>query len=388
MESNRLGGGWLGPKGDARFSARIDRRLWSNFDWLLLILTAALCAVGMVNLRSATYGGIYEPLYYVQLGSLALSAAAVLVSFLIPYRYFESLSYAVFLGAVGLLVVVLAGGYAAKGAQRWIALGPVSFQPSEITKIALAMALARYFSANPAHRGYGLPQLILPAAITMIPTVLILAQPDLGTALTHILIFASVVLFMRVRKSAIWATLVGVAIAAPVGWFFVLRDYQRQRILTMFEPSRDALGAGYHIRQSIIAIGSGQWSGKGYLLGTQSKLQFLPEQHTDFVFAVFAEEWGLIGCLVLFALYFLLLLKGAAIAVTSKDRYGSVLAFGLTTIVFWHVAVNLLMVVGMAPVVGMTLPFISYGRTSLVTMMIIVGLLLNISSRRYMFEQL
>ena len=376
------------PGRDHRYSVRVDRRLWSNFDWSLLFLSASLAVIGIVNLYSATYGSVYEGLYYIQLSSLAFSSIALLLAFLIPYRYFEATSYWIFLVAVLLLAVVLATGRVAHGAQRWIALGPISFQPSELMKIALAMALARYFGANPNYRGYGIRELILPAAITGLPVILILLEPDLGTAIMHILLFLTVVLFMHVRKSTVWFTLITFLLMIPVGWFFVLKDYQKERILTLFNSSRDPLGAGYHIRQSIIAVGSGRWTGKGLLQGTQTKLQFLPEHHTDFIFSVFAEEWGLLGCAVLLLLYFLLLLKGVTIAVQSKDRYGSILAFGLTTILFWHVAINLMMVMGLAPVVGVTLPFFSYGRTSLITIVIIVGLLLNISSRRYMFEQL
>ena len=377
----------FGPFAEPRFQARIDRRLWSQFDWALLGLTGALCAAGILNLYSGTYGGIYENLYYVQLASLGLGVGGLLVAFLVPYRFFEATSYLLYLGAIALLVAVLGAGSVSHGARRWLSLGHFTFQPSELSKIALAMVLARYFSANPNYSGYGPRELILPALLTLVPVGLILLQPDLGTALIHVLIFVTVALFMRVKPGTLWLTALLGVLVAPAGWFFVLKDYQKARILTLFDPDRDPLGSGYHIRQSIIAVGSGRWLGKGFLKGTQTKLQFLPEHHTDFIFSVYAEEWGLVGCLVLLAVYFSLLVKGAAISVASKDRYGSILAAGLTACLFWHVVINLLMVVGLAPVVGVTLPFFSYGRTSLISMLLIVGLLMNVSSRRYMFEQ-
>jgi rod shape determining protein RodA len=286
------------------------------------------------------------------------------------------------------LVAVLAVGQTSHGAQRWLGIGPLTFQPSEVSKIALAMVLARYFSGNPNYTGYGPRELVLPALITLVPVGLILAEPDLGTALIHLLVFLTVALFMRVRSGVLWLSVALSAVLVPAGWLFVLKDYQKERILTLFDPGRDPLGSGYHIRQSIIAVGSGQWFGKGFLHGTQTKLQFLPEHHTDFIFSVFAEEWGFAGGLVLLGLYFALLIKGVAISVSSKDRYGSILAAGLSAILFWHVVINLMMVVGLAPVVGVTLPFFSYGRTSLITMMLLVGLLMNVSSRRYIFEQM
>lgn len=388
MAFDRSPGGWVGSSPGDRVLARFDRRLLSNFDWPLLILALVLCGIGLVNLYSATYGGVFEHLYYVQVGSMSLAAFALLIAFVIPYRYFEALSYWIYLTMIVVLMLVLVIGHESHGATRWLVLGPLSFQPSELMKIAMCMALARYFSANPNYQGYGVKELLIPLGITVLPLILILAEPDLGTSLMHLLIFGSVVLFMRVKKSALVFTAVSAAIMAPISWFWILKDYQKTRVFTLFNPMSDPLGAGYHTRQSIIAVGSGQWTGKGFLQGTQTKLQFLPEHHTDFVFSVFAEEWGLIGCLVLLILYFFLLLKGSTVAVLSKDRYGSILAIGLTATIFWHVMVNLFMVVGLAPVVGVTLPFFSYGRTSLITMMAIVGLLINISSRRYMFEQL
>jgi rod shape determining protein RodA len=192
-------------------------------------------------------------------------------------------------------------------------------------------------------------------------------------------------LFVGVRRRVLIGVGVGGLVAAPLIFFFGLRDYQRERIWTLLDPDRDPTGTGWHIRQSLIAIGSGQFGGKGFLKGTQTKLDFLPEQHTDFIFSVLAEEWGFIGVVVVLALFFALIVWSVNIAMQSKDRFGMLLGFGLAAFIFWHVVINIGMVLGLMPVVGVPLPFISYGRTSLLTMMIAVGLLLNISGRRYIF---
>jgi rod shape determining protein RodA len=218
----------------------------------------------------------------------------------------------------------------------------------------------------------------------MVPTVLIVRQPDLGTAMVMVLIFFSVVMFVKIRLQSLLILCTTIILTTPFFWI-ALKGYQRARILTMLYPSMDPLGAGYHIIQSRIAIGSGGFLGKGYLHGTQCKLHFLPEHHTDFIFAVLGEEWGFVGCVVVLALYAALILWGLTRGVKTQDRYGSIIALGVTAMIFWHVVINVGMVLGMMPVVGLPLPFLSYGGSAIVVTMIGIGLLLNVRARRHIF---
>jgi len=228
-------------------------------------------------------------------------------------------------------------------------------------------------------------RIAVPVIMTFIPLVLIVKQPDLGTAMLIAIIVASINLFMKIEKRTFVFLLFFSIVSVPVVWFF-LQGYQKQRILTFLNPDLDPLNAGYHIIQSKIAIGSGMITGKGFLRGTQSALSFLPEQHTDFIFSVWAEEWGFIGSVVLLALFLILILLGLNISHRCRDSFGTILAAGITIMIFWQVFINVGMVMGLMPVVGVTLPFISYGGSSTLTMMISVGLLLNISMRRFMFD--
>ncbi len=233
-------------------------------------------------------------------------------------------------------------------------------------------------------RGFSLKELVVPGLILGVPALLIMKQPDLGTALLVLCIGGTMALFAGVQRSAI--VFLGMSgLAAAFGGWFLLHNYQKQRIMTFLNPERDPLGAGYHIIQSKIAVGSGGFSGLGFMKGTQSQLSFLPERHTDFAFSVFAEEWGLAGCLVLLSLYCLIVLWGLHIALRSNDRFGMYIAIGVSAMLFWHIIVNLGMVIGLLPVVGVPLPLFSYGGTSMVTTMTGVGLLLNVGMRRFMF---
>lgn len=221
--------------------------------------------------------------------------------------------------------------------------------------------------------------------LTLIPFAIIVRQPDLGTGMVVVLIALSITVFVKIERRAMIYIISGCTVTVPLVWFF-LKGYQKRRILTFLDPERDPLGAGYHIIQSKIAIGSGMIWGKGYLQGTQNALDFLPEQHTDFIFSVLAEEWGLVGSGMLLLLFFLLILWGLNIAQSCRDPFGVILAVGVTAMIFWQVVINIGMVMGLMPVVGVTLPFISYGGSSIVTVMVGIGLLMNVSMRRYMFE--
>ena len=301
------------------------------------------------------------------------------------YYVLERLAYPVYFFTIVLLVLVLIVGKVMSGSQRWLSLGAISFQPSELAKIAIVLVLAKFFSERGDYREYRLRDLWQPFVLTAIPCFLILKEPDLGSALFLGLVSFSVILIVKVY----WKSLVILAgsslLAAPLIWFG-LREYQQKRVLSFLSPDMDPLGAGYHINQSKIAIGSGQFWGKGFLKGTQTRLHFLPEQHTDFAFSVLAEEWGLAGSIALLLIYLFLILWGLNIAKSSKDRFGSILAAGIVAIIFWQVAINVGMVTGLLPVVGIPLILLSYGGSSLITTMAAMGILMSISMRRFMFQ--
>ncbi len=365
----------------------IDRRLIDHFDWSLVILVASLMLIGALNLYSTTLGARIDgvPIYLRQIMWYALGFLVMFLVAFIDYRHYRTFAYAIFAASLIPLAVLLISHLLTGGVQRWIRFGPVSFQPSEGIKLCLVLALARFFSSNPKTDGYLLRDLIVPFLGTVAAATLILFQPDLGTAIILFLILLSVLLFVRIQlKSFLILALSGLA-ALPLIWNYFLKDYQKVRVLTFLNPGLDPLGAGYHIQQSKIAIGSGGLAGKGFLAGAYTKLGFIPARHTDFILCNLAEEWGFSGFVVLLVLLFLLLLLGLQISLRSKDRFGAIAAFGVVAMVFWHIFTNMGMVLGIMPVVGIPLPFLSYGGSSAVTIMAGMGLLLNISMRRYVF---
>ncbi len=365
----------------------IDRRLFTNFDWTLFALTLLIAAVGVVNIYSATasYKLVGTP-YFIRQGYwIAFGLFLIMLVCSIDYHLLEDISYWVYGILLVLLVLVMLVGRTSMGATRWLHLGFISLQPSEPMKIVIIMVFARFFNGYPVFQGLGLRDLGYPLLLLGGPALLIMKQPDLGTAIMVCLIVCSMLMYIGVR----WSTLVSLVLTAiPLGygaWHYLLREYQKNRVLNFINPERDPLGSGYHIIQSKIAVGSGGFLGKGFLHGTQSHLRFLPEQHTDFAFSVFSEEWGFAGCLVVVVLYLFLVLWGLHIAGRCNDRFGSLLAVGVTAMLFWHIVINMGMVIGLFPVVGVPLPFFSYGGTSMITSMVGVGILLNISMRRFMF---
>lgn len=364
----------------------IDRRLIVHFDWGLLGIVLLISAIGILNLYSVT---CHEettgmPLYLKQVLWFGLGLGAMLVIAFFEYRHFADFAYLIHGLAVTLLVLVLAYGIITSGAQRWVRIGPLTFQPSEFVKISLILSLAKYFQRYPGREGYSLKQIGFPLLLFLVPMGLILKQPDLGTAILLLLVFLSILFYAKVRWSALAALgLTGLCLV-PIAWRF-LKDYQKQRIITFLNPDLDPLGTGYHLIQSKIAIGSGGLFGKGFMKGTQCKLGFLPEQHTDFIFSAFGEEWGLVGCAVLLGLYFLLIFKGLQISEHSKDRFGAILSFGVVAMIFWHTFINVAMVLGLLPVVGIPLPLFSYGGSFLLSTLVGVGFLHNVNIRRYLF---
>jgi rod shape determining protein RodA len=365
----------------------LDRRLILNFDWPTLATAFLISCIGILNIYSSTlpHSGTATPLFLKQTYwmFLGFGLAAFILSF--DYRTFVRYSYPFYLLCLLFLILVVAFGRTTSGSQRWLPMGFFSFQPSELTKIGLILAMTRFFTEKENPGGYSLRDLGIPFLLLGLPTLLIFKQPDLGTVLLLILIFTSMLLFVGVRFKT-WAILgAGLAAAIPILWTF-LKEYQKNRLLTFLNPDLDPLKTGYHITQSKIAVGSGTLFGKGFLKGTQSQLHFLPEQHTDFIFSVLAEEWGFAGCFLLLFLLLFLITRGLKIAKTSKDRAGAILAIGVTAMLFWQSFFNVGMVVGILPVVGVPLPMVSYGGTALVTALAGVALLMNVGMRRFMLS--
>ncbi len=368
----------------------IDRRLLQHFDWVLLGLTFVLGGIGILTLYSAAtanadIAGVSGLVYLKQSYWLVIGTGAMILLALFSYRWLSRLALPIYGCSIGLLVAVLFVGKEVSGSQRWLILGPVSFQPSEVMKISLAIMLARYFSEGVSEKGLSLRELWKPLIWTLIPFTLIVIQPDLGTSLIVLLIAGTMTIFVKIeRRSLLCLTAAGI-VGSVVAWFF-LKEYQKQRILAFLDPQGDPLGAGYHIIQSKIAVGSGMLFGKGFLKGTQNALSFLPEQHTDFIFSVLAEEWGFLGAAAVISLYVLVVIWGFSIAVRSKEPFGTILAVGLTSMIFWQAFINLAMALALLPVVGVTLPLISYGGSSMLVTMGAIGILLNISMRRFLFK--
>ena len=366
---------------------QIDRRFVTHFDWTLFGLTTGLIGLGIITIYSAAYsiteehaGGLAsKQLYWLMIGMFAMFSALA-----VDYHHMDRLAYPLYAVVLLMLFLVLLIGSVGGGSQRWLNLDLFTLQPSEPAKLVIVLVLAKYLQYDEPHDGYRLRDLRAPFLLVAPLILLTLAQPDLGTAVILVLIFLSVILMGGLQLRS-FLYLVGTAVALlPIGWHF-LKPYQQKRIWIFLNPDLDPLGAGYHVIQSKIAIGSGRLLGKGYLSGTQNQLDFLPAQHTDFVFSVFAEEWGFLGCLILLGIYFMLIAFSLRVAARAKDRLGALLVFGMASIFFWHVVINVAMVTGLLPVVGIPLPLFSYGGSSLVSMMVAVGIIINVSTRRFTF---
>jgi rod shape determining protein RodA len=366
---------------------QIDRRLISHFDWTIFLTTLAFVGIGVATIYSANFSvssGHAGPLPTRQVMWLGLGLVAMIAAMSFDYHYIDRIAYPFYGVILLLLASVLLFGHSGGGSQRWINLGFFRLQPSEPAKIAIVLVMAKYFQQDEPPKGYLLRDLWMPALMVAPLVLLTLIQPDLGTAIILGIVFISMVLMGGLRLRS-FSYLVGSGLAVlPIAWRF-FKPYQRNRILTFLDPDRDPLGAGYHVIQSKIAIGSGRVLGKGYLHGTQNRLDFLPAQHTDFIFAVFSEEWGFVGCLVLLLLYLILIAYCLRIVQRAKDRFGGLLVFGMVAILFWHVVINVAMVAGIMPVVGVPLPMVSYGGSALASMMFAIGVIMNVSMRRYVF---
>lgn len=360
------------------------RRYIRNLDWILILTVFLLTGVGLVLIASATHTEALRTgvNYFVQRQGLFLAVDLLLVILLLrlDYHVLKQVALPLYVLTLILLLGVMFFGHSTMGAQRWIRLGPVIFQPSEFSKVFIIVCLAAFLDKQAGSLEHW--KEYLPAGLFLLaPFVLVLRQPDLGTALVFGAIGFSMfwVCGFKTRWIA-WMT--GVLIClSPLIWHF-LHEYQRNRIQVFLNPELDPFGAGYHVIQSKIAIGSGLLLGKGWMQGTQSQLNFLPENHTDFIFAVAGEEFGFIGVVVILLLYLILIWRGLTIALNAEDRFGMLLATGITGMYLFHVLVNIGMTAGIMPVTGVPLPFLSYGVSSLTTNMLLAGLLLNINLRK------
>jgi len=353
-----------------------------RLNWPLAILLCLVASVGVLMLYSAG-GGSMQPWSARHLTRFAASLALALAIAMVDVRVWLRLAYPAYAIGLVLLIAVDVAGQIGMGAQRWLDLGPIQIQPSEIMKIALVLTLARYFHGL-THEEVGRVVYIVPAALlVLVPAALVMVQPDLGTAMLMMLSGLAIFFAAGVRLWKFAAVGLSVLAALPVFWS-MLRDYQRNRILTFLDPERDPLGAGYHVQQSKIALGSGGMFGKGFLEGTQSHLNFLPEKQTDFIFTMLAEEMGMVGCLALLGLYALVLLIGLSVALRCQSAFGRLAAIGITMTFFFYVFINVAMVTGLVPVVGVPLPLVSYGGTAMLTAMIGMGLLMSIDIHRDM----
>lgn len=366
----------------------MDRRLFSHVPWGLLAVLVLLFGVGVANLYSASSlrledGLGVEPYFRKQLVWGVLGSVVFMVSVVMHYRHLRALAWPVYGLAILLLLGVHFLGKTVYGAQRWLDLGPLHLQPTELVKVAIIVVVAKILSRMEGSLGWG--ELLKTIVVVLVPAAFIYKQPDLGSALNVLLIVGGMIVFKGVRPAVFKALAVGVPAIVPFGWFF-LKDYQKQRILVFWDPTTDPRGAGYHIIQSQIAIGSGGFWGKGFLRGTQSQLRFLPEKHTDFAFAVLGEEWGFVGSIFVLFLFCCFLYQIYLVTLDAKDDFGRCLAAGVFFYFFWQILINMGMVLGIMPVVGIPLPFLSYGGSSLLVNFCMVALVANVAMRRFMFK--
>jgi rod shape determining protein RodA len=351
-----------------------------QINWGLILIVTATAAIGVAMLYSAANGS-WNPWATRQIARYAVGLVILITIALVDIRFWWRYSYLLYAVLLALLIAVEVVGSIGMGAQRWINLGVIKLQPSELMKVGLALALARYFHGASTEDVRRIPYLIVPLLLIALPSALVLKQPDLGTALFLIMIGGAVFFVAGVQLWKFGLVLAAAGAAIPIVWS-TLRTYQQKRILTFLDPESDPLGAGYHILQSKIALGSGGLFGKGFMQGSQSHLNFLPEKQTDFIFTMMAEEFGMVGGLVLLGLYILIMIYGFAIGLRSRSHFGRLLAMGLTSMLFLYVFINIAMVMGLIPVVGVPLPLISYGGTAMLTQMIGIGFLINVYLHR------
>lgn len=366
-----------------------ERNFLSRIDVRLILLIFCLNVIGLFNLYSATHGPnsvTVESLFIQQIIWLAIGWSIFFVLTFLDYLWINKIVWLIYIVNVAALVYTDLKGKVVLGGQRWIDLHFFRYQPSETMKLCLILLLARFLvSYNSQGKGMGLRALSLPLLLILIPFGLTVKQPDLGTAMMLMFIGGTMLFFVKIRARIIAVLLAAVIVAMPLAWKYGLKEYQRNRVITFISPDLDPQGKGYNSIQSRIAVGSGKFLGKGFRMGTQSQLEFLPERHTDFIFSVLSEEWGFVGSLLVLITFAFLFKVCFEIAYQARDKYGALITVGVTAYIFWHMFVNVGMVMGLLPIVGVPLPLLSYGGSGMLTTMTGLGLISSIAYRRYLF---
>lgn len=365
-----------------------ERTFLKKIDFNLVFVIVALNIIGLINLYSATHDpetvGIHR-LFALQLLWITVGWGLFLVMTLVDYKVLSKLAYPLYVLNLIFLVIVELWGNVALGAQRWIDFGIFKYQPSETMKLCLVIILAKILSERNTSSGLGIKQLMLPAFITLVPFTLTVIQPDLGTSMMLAAVSVSLLLFVGVKKRILISAIIAFILILPLAYNFGLKEYQKNRVLTFLDPTRDPRGTGYNSIQSKIAVGSGQFLGKGFKRGTQSQLDFLPERHTDFIYSVLSEEHGFVGSFTVITLFIILNLIGIKIATQARDKFGALLVIGCLAFMFWHMFVNIGMVIGILPIVGIPLPILSYGGSGMISTFLALGIISSVAMRRYIF---
>ncbi len=370
------------------YSSLQNSKRFSRFNFKFAFIIFALLFIGLINLFSATHGvslGHNTRLFWLQLIWMSAGWILFLIVTFIDYDLFKRLAYAFYGFNIIALIMVMLVGKTVLGAQRWLDLGFFRWQPSETAKISVALVLAKIFSEKSYPNGMGVKDLLWPGVITLIPFILTVRQPDLGTSLLIIGIAVSMVLFIKVKWSIIIVLLLGGVLATPLVWNFGLKKYQQDRVMIFLNPGRDPRGRGYNSIQSKVAVGSGRLLGKGFRKGTQSQLEFIPERHSDFIYSVLSEEHGFIGSVFTLGLFCILFFTSLRISYEARDKFGALVTIGILSFIFFHTFINVGMVTGILPIVGMPLPLLSYGGSSLLTVMLGLGIISSVSYNKYLF---
>ena len=365
------------------------RSLLRRIDWNFATVIVFLNIIGLLNVYSATHGhgeaAGSDRLFWSQLFWLFSGWAVYFIVTVVDYNLVVRMAWVVYFVNLLALVAVMFVGKVALGAQRWLDFGFFSYQPSETMKISLVLILAKVMAPKSTPDGLGIKELLFPLVLIMIPFLITAKQPDLGTAMMLFIVGVSVLLFLKIRRKILVVVAITCALGGVGAWFFALHDYQRDRVYTFLDPDRDPQGKGYNSIQSKIAVGSGKVFGKGFRQGTQSQLEFLPERHTDFIFSVLSEEYGFIGSMTTVGLFAALFLFGIGIAQKARDKVGAIVTVGVMATLFWHQFINISMVIGLLPIVGIPLPLVSYGGSNMLTTMAALGLVSSVSYRKNMF---
>ncbi len=361
----------------------------SRFDWRLILAVLAIVGIGLINVYSVTSSEVAgsHGLEFAtkQIINVAIGLTLVGVVMIFDYRLYERLAYLIYGVNLLFLMVVPFLGVTRYGARRWLNLGFMAYQPSETMKFATILALARYFHDKGSSERMAFKDLLVPGMILGLPALLTMTQPDLGTGGHLMITGASILLFVGIRSRILLSLAFLGIVSFPIAWQYGLKPYQKDRIRTFVDPMADPKGTGYNALQAMIAVGSGEFFGKGFQKGTQTQLEYTPEGHTDFIFTVLAEEWGFVGALSLFALYLYLLWRCVGIAASARDSFGSLVCVGIISMLASQIFINIAMVCGLFPIVGIPLPLVSYGGTSVLTVCLALGILLNVGYRRTIF---